>query len=148
WVFDGNTWTKFQLAGRARAMTDLMGAIWYADANYYDSQAGRYHIGRGLVRRDQNGNEQLFTLDVTENDPLRNITALVAQGDNLWIGTRFSGLLQFDTVKQVWKRYNTLNSDLPDNNIHDVNLASDGSVWLASDAGISHLASDKFESFS
>lgn len=99
------------------------------------------------MRRDRSGNEQIFTLGVNEDDPLRNIVAVAAQGDKLWIGTRFSGLLQYDPTSQVWKRYNTLNSDIPDNNIRGISVAADGSLWIATDVGISHLANDKFESF-
>ncbi len=112
--------------------------LWYADVNTYDVNAGAYHVGRGLIRRDKQGNEKVYTLDVSEHDPLRNITALVvdAQQNKLWIGTRFAGLIGYDLTRQTWERHTTFNSLIPDNRINDLKLAPDGALWLAMPSGV------------
>lgn len=139
--------------------------LWYADANYLDPVNMYYHVGKGLVSLAldsdhlQTGDEQekVYSADDERgaNDhPLREVTALVfdRQGSTLWIGTRLAGLFSYDVQQDTWQRLDTLNSHLNDNTILDLAQTSDGSLWLATDSGVStyrkgawenhHLAQD------
>jgi ligand-binding sensor domain-containing protein len=60
--------------------------------------------------------------------PDNHIRALAIDGSNIWIGTYYGGLAEFDGTN--WTVYNTSNSDLPDNEV--LALAIDGSdnIWI------------------
>ncbi len=115
--------------------------LWYADVNHFDGIAGRYHLGRGLVKIGSNAPEQVYHFegDNTVHDPLKSITALAYQTEpaTLWIATRFAGLLRFNLNSEQWQQYTTFNSGLLDNAIADLKLASDGTLWLATPSGVS-----------
>jgi len=146
WTFDGSTWSAISTNwGQVQAVIAFQDALWFGDTSYYDTAAGEYHIGRGLVRRGADGKEETFTQADGENDVLKYITALAGQGGRLWVGTRFSGLFQLDITARAWTRYSTATSSIPDNNIHDLTVAPDGALWIVSDSGVSRFADDKFE---
>ncbi len=124
-------------------------STWYADANSHDFATGAYHIGRGLIRRDSAGNEQNYSLNSEPDDPLKNITALVLDNarQKLWVGSWASGLLVLDLAQSTWEHYSTLNSAIPDDLINALALAPDGSLWLATPAGLGHFRQGKFENY-
>jgi hypothetical protein len=124
--------------------------LWYADASYPDKANTRYLEGRGLFslaldpdhQETREERETVFSIDDERQDdgyPLRNVNALVfdRQGSTLWIGTRLAGLLSYDIQQDTWKRFDVSNSHLNDNTIFDLAQASDLSLWLATDSGVS-----------
>lgn len=124
--------------------------LWYADTNHYDARRMHYRPGLGLIERSPDGREQIHRLGESsdgDTDPLQAVTALAlsTDGEILWAGTRFGGLLQFDRSQQSWRQHTTFNSELGDNNIRDLELAANGSLWLATASGLFHLAGQTWE---
>jgi len=124
--------------------------LWYADASHLDRTDLLYRLGRGLISlkldpSDQHlskGRERAYRLPDDGNadsDPLRGINglALDEESSTLWVATRFAGLLGYDIADDTWQTYNTFNSDLEHDTIHDIKLAADGSFWLATASGVS-----------
>jgi ligand-binding sensor domain-containing protein len=63
--------------------------------------------------------------------PTEQINALAqSKPDILWIATR-AGLVKYEKFKQRWQIFNTTNSGLISNNIADVAVAQDGSIWVS-----------------
>jgi hypothetical protein len=124
--------------------------LWYADASHFDRANLRYHLGRGLTSLDlgqhprgtgqpgwrPSDREQGIYAD---SDPLKDVSALTFDRERsiLWIGTGFAGLLGYDVLEDTWQDYNTFNSNLGDNTISDLELAPDGTLWLATASGVS-----------
>jgi hypothetical protein len=75
----------------------------------------------------------------TDEDPLKHISTLAFDHERsiLWVGTRFAGLLGYELQQDTWQNYNTFNTNLENNTIHDLEVAPDGSLWLATAAGVS-----------
>jgi ligand-binding sensor domain-containing protein len=53
----------------------------------------------------------------------------------VWIGTK-KGVSSFDG-KESWKSY-TVKDGLSGNDIRDISVDKDGSIWFATDKGVSH----------
>ncbi len=67
----------------------------------------------------------------TANSPLtsNSIRSIVVDNNNnKWIGTRSHGLLMFDD--NLWTVYDTANSGLPAMGISDMEIDSDGKIWM------------------
>lgn len=127
-------------AGRVSALTiDTEQQLWYADINYFDVAASRYHIGRGLIRHGQKESVFHFIDEDAAHDPLKSITALAFHPKQpmLWAATRFAGLLQYNLTTEAWQQFTAFNSALADNAIADLAFAADGTLWLAAPAGVS-----------
>ena len=54
----------------------------------------------------------------------------VAGDGTLWIGTGM-GLYHYDPATGLYDQYNTTNSPIPSDDIHNVEVAPDGSVWIS-----------------
>lgn len=124
--------------------------LWYADANQLDRPDWRYHAGQGVFVQDSyatGGRERVFTPAEGDDNPLRDVTALAFDSERsiLWVGTRFAGLLGYDTQKGTWQKYHTFNSALGDNRIQDLKRAPDGSLWLATASGVSSYRNGTWE---
>ncbi len=116
--------------------------LWYADVNHFDPGDCQYRLGRGLGRLESGSTVQglpLPTPQAAESDPARSITVLAFDraSTTLWAGTRFAGLLGYDLESETWQHYHTFNSALAENRINDLKLSADGTVWLATPAGVS-----------
>jgi hypothetical protein len=140
--------------------------LWYADTNHFDQEDWRYQTGRGLALLESvqppdwsQGEEIEFnSVDngYVDSDPLQRISALAFDNERaiLWVGTRFAGLFGYDIHGETWQQHNTFNGHLEDNTIHDLKVAPDGSLWLATASGVSttrkgvwenhHLIDDPF----
>jgi hypothetical protein len=126
--------------------------IWYADSNYFDLATSRYHIGRGVVRRESSSGERVYALfgdDKAPHDPLKSVSAMAfdPQQTALWVGTRFAGVLRYDLKADRWQAYTAFNSKLMDNAITDLEFAPDGSLWLTTPSGVSSYRNGEWENW-
>lgn len=73
------------------------------------------------------------------------LDAATDSSGNLWFATVDDGLL----VKSgnSWTNYNKYNSDLPSNTFFSIAVASDGSIWAASDMALCHSKTGGWEEF-
>lgn len=63
----------------------------------------------------------------------------VAADGSLWIGTAYTGLIHYmPNAAEKWATLDTSNSGLVDDQVHDILVAPDGSLWIATNKGISH----------
>jgi hypothetical protein len=127
-------------------------SIWYADVNHFDRANLRYQIGRGLMRLRPDSKETVYNLldnNRAAHDPLKSITALTFDPapQTLWIGTRFAGVLRYDLNTDTWQIYDTFNSEILGNEITDLKLGPDGSLWVATRAGIAHYQNGAWENY-
>jgi hypothetical protein len=127
--------------------------LWYADVSHFGRADLRYHLGPGLMSLELGqhprragapgwrplDSEERVPQPVDEYDTLQDITALTFDHERsiLWVGTRSAGLLGYDVLADSWQNYSTFNSNLDDNTIHDLELAPDGTLWLATASGVS-----------
>ena len=58
-----------------------------------------------------------------------------------WINTN-QGLVRFDTRSEVWTRYTSQNSDLPNNRVYAALPDEAGHLWLSTEGGISRFNPD------
>jgi hypothetical protein len=135
--------------------------LWYADVSHFDQADLRYHLGRGLISLElgqhprragapgwrPTGTEERVHQLVDGYDPLQDVTALTFDHKTsfLWVGTRSAGLLGYNALTDSWQSYNTFNSNLGDNTIHDLELAPDGRLWLATASGVSSYCNGIWE---
>ncbi|HEX3053979.1 MAG TPA: hypothetical protein VHP83_25215, partial [Aggregatilineaceae bacterium] len=112
---------------------------WNARVGAYDFDSGHYvpGVGIGLAGGMTYGDEELF----------RHGTALAYDAENqvLWAGTSYAGLLRYDVAADEWENFTTLNSGIPDNTISDVQLADDGTIWIAVPGRIAHYHHGVFD---
>jgi hypothetical protein len=123
----------------------------YADTGHFDRASFRYQAGRGLACLEPSGRTDWIQIKHEEgepnladeydadSDPLNHVSALAyhRESSTLWIGTRFAGLLGYDIHQDTWQKHNTFNSNLASNTVHDVQVAPDDSLWLATASGVS-----------
>jgi ligand-binding sensor domain-containing protein len=82
-----------------------------------------------------------FNLTSENGLPSDDITALQADDDVVWIGTRDGGLLRFqDNQLQV---FNSANADLPSDTITVLAIHSDGSMLLGTDRGLARFSDNQ-----
>jgi ligand-binding sensor domain-containing protein len=62
------------------------------------------------------------------------LSLAVDKNDTLWIGTNGSGLMKFNG--QNYTVFDTSNSDIPGNIIHDMKFDANGYLWLATENGL------------
>ena len=74
-------------------------------------------------------------LFVPADVPLLPVTCVAAQGNSTWYGSPH-GLMRFDG--QHWA-YRQGKRWLPDDNVRAIALADDGSAWVATPGGLSHI---------
>jgi signal transduction histidine kinase/ligand-binding sensor domain-containing protein len=117
-------------ADSVRAIVQFQGATYLAT------------FGSGLERFD--GHERALVWPLESTDPLqREVVSLHSDGKNkLWIGTAAAGLFMFDGVQTT---QDDALSALKGSPVWDVELSSDGAVWLATGRGLYVLRSNKLE---
>ncbi|MBU0486856.1 MAG: T9SS type A sorting domain-containing protein [Bacteroidetes bacterium] len=74
-------------------------------------------------------------------DSIMDITIIgmsVTSNGEAWMATDSAGLVMFDG--QNWHTFSTTNSDLPSDNIFDIEHSDDGTVYVTSPAGISYYS--------
>ncbi|MDD2229572.1 MAG: two-component regulator propeller domain-containing protein [Candidatus Cloacimonetes bacterium] len=95
---------------------------------------GNLWIG-GLQRfvKHQNG---INTVYDTTNSPLSSYPRKMKQDayNNLWIATSENGLLHYNGV--LWSFFNQTNSNIPNNNIRDLELDGYGNKWMGTHSGL------------
>lgn len=106
----------------------------------YD-QEGRlwFACPQGVGCRSADGKWKLFT--GTEGLPFNDFTCMAAGPKGVWFGTTNGAIRYFD---EHWE-FRQGGRWLVDNHVQDVAVAPDGSAWLATAGGVSHIA---FESTS
>jgi ligand-binding sensor domain-containing protein len=130
--FDGENWTNYTVAD-GLAGPDVQ-AITADGQNrtWFGTRTG-LSIWTGAT---------FFNLTSENGLPSYDITALLAEGDIVWIGTR-AGLLRFqDNQLQV---FNTENIGLPSNVITALRFDAAGAVLVGTDAGLARLAENQAE---
>ena len=150
----GSDWQVYQrdplLPGpRARIVSNSVRAV------ATDAQ-GRPWIGthHGLGHMDEQGWQRLAFAErlFAGSGPLDNFIAAVAvdAAGGVWIGHGDAkdfedgvGAARFD--ERGWDYFTTADG-LPDNRVHRIRVASDGTVWLATSRGIARYADGRFES--
>ena len=124
--------------------------LWYADIDLFGRADLRYQSAQGLVFLELDRSDQ-YTYGTQkrvyshlggqhpELNPLQEITSLAfdPQRSILWVGTRFAGLLGYDTRQDSWQAYKPFTTDVDHNTINDLKVAPDGSLWLATASGVS-----------
>lgn len=138
------------------------GAIWFGTegASFYDGAAWtHYTVEDGLagspIQAITGDNQDrtwigtqtglsiwtgstFFNLTTANGLPSDDISALLADGNVIWIGTRGGGLLRFqDNQLQVFNRENIR---LPSNNVSALAQTEDGVLWIGTDAGLARFA--------
>lgn len=119
------------------------------------------------IEKDDLGNLWLATFnginyyDVSKNDfksfsksngyPFSVIYCLELQGDNLWIGTRGEGLINFNTrtnKTKVFKKSPDIKNSIADNTIHAIKEVN-GELWIATKNGLSryNTSSNSFSNY-
>jgi hypothetical protein len=126
--------------------------LWYAHVGHFDQEDARYQVGRGLgwlePGRHPNGSiSQGSGPSLADGESLTDISTLAFDDKRsiLWIGTRFGGLLGYDAGQDTWQRYDNFTSGLESNTIHDIEVAPDGALWLATASGVSTYRDGKWE---
>lgn len=72
---------------------------------------------------------------------LRSVAA--AADGSLWIGTAYAGLIHYmPDGEQKWETFNTSNSGLINNQVNDIAIDPDGSLWIATASGVNHYTPD------
>lgn len=83
------------------------------------------------------GIDRFAALDV--ENPLSEITAVLMNGDELWIGTRSNGIGRYVPESHTWASGITKSdAGLLDNQVRDFALGAD-SIWIATPAGINRV---------
>jgi sugar lactone lactonase YvrE len=62
--------------------------------------------------------------------------ALALDGSVLWSGTRSGGLVRWDRETGEYRQFLKPQDPLPDNTVHDIAVAPDGRLWLATELGL------------
>ena len=125
--FDGETWRVFG--------TDdgLAGSV--VQAITRDNQR-RTWIGTKTGLSIWNG-DTFFNLTQANGLPNDNITALLADGETMWIGSNGGGLYAF--ARNQLRIFNQQNANLPDDVITALGLAENGDVLVGTNAGLARL---------
>ncbi|MGB1316831.1 MAG: two-component regulator propeller domain-containing protein [Flavobacteriales bacterium] len=76
--------------------------------------------------------------------PSDHVTAILADGENHWIGTD-AGLAFFDGSN--WTVYESESSELPDDFIRDIHQDYIGNIWVATDGGLLKITTNGMETF-
>ena len=105
-----------------------------------DSQGDRWAAcpSGGLLHFAAGYNDGLFFQFTTQlsNIPSNSLNDIVVDAaDRKIIATQNAGLTILSANNGNWTTYNTLNSDLPDNEVNCVSLAPDGSIWVGTGIG-------------
>ena len=96
--------------------------------------------------------DQLQTKFANPTIPSSNIRALYADGDILWIGTDYQGLIKYNMISASFKAYKhdaAIPTSLSHNNVHFIHKDEGGHLWLATDGGLNHFdpATEIFTSY-
>lgn len=129
--FDGASWITYGpedgLAG-----THVQAIAADSQERFWIGTAGGLSIWTG---------SDFFNLTTDNGLPSDDITALQADGEIMWIGTRGGGLLRFeDNQLQL---FNVNNSNLPANTITALARGSDGAIWIGTAAGVARFAGNE-----
>ncbi len=113
---------------------DSKGNVWAGTSSDY------YNVG-GVYKFD--GNQWTgFTPDSSDiPDYYIQDIAIDAQ-DNIWVGTRSSGLAKFDGTN--WESYNRYNSSILDVNIRKIFIDNSQNVWVAMEKYLGYGGVNKF----
>lgn len=68
--------------------------------------------------------------------PSDHITCIAVDGNDVWFGTYESGAVKFNKVTGEWTVY-TVADRIADNDVRDIDLDGNGSIWIATPSGLS-----------
>lgn len=129
--FNGISWTSYTL-------TDgLAGSLVQAIAT--DSQ-GRVWFGTEAGLSIWNGNT-FFNLTRENGLPSDNISALLADGDTMWISATGGGLFRFE--RNQLRLFHAENGGIPTNTITTLALDDDGALLLGNTQGVTRFYNDQ-----
>lgn len=138
-MYDGSSWKRFDNSNSiipSNVIRDLKvdanGTIWAALYNdtAFDDEAGILRINT------QSGQVDFSIIELNAAGSSSNSVASVAIDSNgiIWAGTDGNGLMKYDNGTRTF--FTSDNSSLPANNeIIDILVAPDNTVWLATDLG-------------
>ena len=131
--FDGTNWTTwtptnsnlpYNLFVRDVAL-DSQGAPWLRI--YYTNDPDQV--------AEFNGTEFTF-YDMTNSSLPQYLRCLTMGPDDIpYVGTTTNGIQYLDPISQTWERIDITNSGIPSNGIADLELASNGDLWVATNYG-------------
>lgn len=126
---DNGIWTRF-LPGSGLPAGDIAGLV----HDPIDPQAMWIGAQFGVGKTIDGVNWTIIpreAVGLTRNSTGYHITAFdVADDGTLWIGSG-RGLFHYDPVTELYDTYDQTNSPFPTDNIVNIEIAPDGSVWVA-----------------
>ncbi len=135
-----STWKKIRIDSLGGPSTNYLTSLQFFNRSLW--------IGsdKGLIRKKGNS-WKVFNQNGQQPDTVNNFKLA---GNRIYLATQ-NGIKVFNDLGIVsyWVNYDTLNSNLPTNQIRAIDLAADGSVWLATNLGVVHFdpKQDKSEVF-
>ncbi len=137
--FDGQSWDRFRSDNtrlsssdvrQVRAVTGTAGGLSFATAN-------------GAVLYDEGADSWFFYNTDTSEIASDDITAVEADLEGaLWFGTSSAGVSRTRNPLS-WDHFDT-GEGLASNNVRDILIASDGTVWVATAGGVSWFRNNEF----
>ncbi len=95
-----------------------------------------------LYQTDSDNFKEILLSAIPGFDPILNqITVLRSRNDELWIGTS-DGLIKWNIATQrgeIFRHGEAQNQGLINSRIRDILFTDDGSIWLATHGGLSHM---------
>jgi photosystem II stability/assembly factor-like uncharacterized protein len=70
------------------------------------------------------------------------INTVVVDGDTLWVAAEYGGVVRWDLGTLAYRQYLAPQDGLPANDVNDVALDGDGTLWAATGRGLAYMESD------
>lgn len=113
---------------------DKKGNFWFDLYNEKSDEAGIYVLDlKGKWTKITHPNSEMFSENVVNDFYLDEQTNL------LWITLNGVGVLCYDTVSKKWESYTNENSNVPSIHCERITKDKNGSIWIATYAGIIKL---------
>jgi ligand-binding sensor domain-containing protein len=124
----------------------LQGTTHFPVANWTWFFSAQQQINGAVVVGDDDGTlikyeNAAWTTTKIAGATNNRITAVrTLSNGKIWVGTDKKGLFFFDGT--IWNNFSTTNSSLPENDIKDIEIAADGSVWVGTYGGLVKISTN------
>lgn len=136
--FDGNAWSLLDTCAITFPNTFVRASAVAPNGDRWFSLAPLQFFGSRLARNSASSEWTFFD---PANSPLldgSDVEAIAFEANGVgWFATSNHGLFQFDGA--AWTNYTSANSDLPNDDVHDVAIAPDGAVWACTEQGLARF---------